>query len=266
MSIDLIGLTLGTSFAAGLNVYATVATLGLLERFGLVSLPPSLAPLAHPVVIGLALLLYVVEFFADKIPFVDSIWDVIHTFVRPPAAAILAFAAVAGVPEPWRVAAALLAGGIALTSHGTKAATRAAVNTSPEPFSNSMLSVAEDLVAIFVSWVAAAFPVVAIVVVCALLILSVWILVKLFHLLRRVFRGSPIRAVPPTAALAAVLFAAHPAAQAVSDAQGLRFVALSPRVVEGALPDPDRRGGHLHQLVIVDPLDGRLDGEVPRRL
>ena len=265
MSIDLIGLTLGTSFAAGLNVYATVATLGLLERFGVVSLPPSLAPLAHPVVIGLALLLYVVEFFADKIPFVDSIWDVIHTFVRPPAAAILAFAAVAGVPGPLRVAAALLAGGIALTSHGTKAATRAAVNTSPEPFSNSMLSVAEDLVAIFVSWVAAAFPVVAIVVVCALLILSVWILVKLFHLLRRVFRGSPIRAVPPAAALAAVLFI-HPAVRAASDAQGLRFVALPPRVVEGALPDPDRCGGDLHQLVVVDPFDGRLDGEVSRGL
>jgi hypothetical protein len=196
MSLELVGLTLGTSFAAGLNLYATVATLGLLSRFGVVALPPALAPLAHPIVIGLALALYVVEFFADKIPFIDSIWDVIHTFIRPPAAAILAFAAVAGVPEPWRVAAALLAGGVALTSHGTKAVSRAAVNTSPEPFSNSLLSAGEDVLAILVTWVAAAFPIVAIVVVGALLILSVFILVTLYRLLRKVFGGSAVRSAP----------------------------------------------------------------------
>ncbi|MGH7682072.1 MAG: DUF4126 domain-containing protein [Candidatus Eiseniibacteriota bacterium] len=190
MSLDLIGLTLGISFASGLNVYATVATLGLLSRFHVIALPLHLAPLAHPVVIGLALFLYVVEFFADKIPFLDSVWDMVHTFIRPPAAALLAFAAIAGVPEPWRIGAALLAGGIALTSHGTKAATRAAVNTSPEPVSNWLLSVGEDALAIAVAWISAVFPVVAIVVVVALLILSVWILIRLYHLLYRVFTGA----------------------------------------------------------------------------
>jgi len=190
MSIDLIGLTLGVSFASGLNVYATVATLGLLQRFHVIALPHGLASLDHPVVIGLALFLYVIEFFADKIPFLDSVWDMVHTFIRPPAAALLAFAAVAGVPEPWRIGAALLAGGIALTSHGTKAATRAAVNTSPEPVSNSLLSVAEDAIAIVVSWISAMFPVIAIVVVSMLLIVSVWILVRLYHLLHRVFTGA----------------------------------------------------------------------------
>ncbi len=189
MSLDLIGLALGTSFAAGLNVYATVATLGLLERFGVVALPPPLAPLAHPLIIGLALFLYVVEFFADKIPFVDSVWDMIHTFIRPPAAAILAFAMVAGVPEPWRIAAALLAGGIALTSHGTKAATRAAVNTSPEPISNWSLSVFEDGLAIALAWLAAAHPVVTLGIVIVLFVASVWVLAKLYRFLRWVFRG-----------------------------------------------------------------------------
>src|SRR6266852_7086435 len=107
MPLTLIGLTVGTSFAAGLNLYATVATLGLLERFGVVALPPPLATLGNPVVISVALFLYLVEFFADKIPYVDTAWDAIHTFIRPPAAAILAYAAVAGVPEAWRFGAAL---------------------------------------------------------------------------------------------------------------------------------------------------------------
>lgn len=190
MSLDLIGLTLGVSFASGLNLYATVATLGLLDRFHVVALPPHLTPIAHPVVIGIAIFLYVIEFFADKIPILDSVWDMVHTFIRPPAAALLAFAAVAGVPEPWRIGAALLAGGIALTSHGTKAATRAAVNTSPEPISNSVLSVIEDAIAIVLSWISVMFPVIAIVVVLALLIVSIWLLVKVFHLLRRVFTGA----------------------------------------------------------------------------
>ena len=193
MSLDLIGLTLGASFAAGLNVYATVATLGLLQRFGVVALPPSLAVLGHPVVIGLALFLYVIEFFADKIPFIDSVWDMIHTFIRPPAAAILTFAAVAGVPEPWRIVAALLAGGIALTSHGTKAATRAAVNTSPEPISNWSLSVFEDGLAIALAWLAATHPVVTVALVLLLCVASIWVLSRLYRFLRWIFRGPTAR-------------------------------------------------------------------------
>ena len=187
MTPQLIGLTLGASFAAGLNLYATVATLGLLQRFHIVALPPSLGGLAHPAVIVAALLLYGIEFFADKIPYLDTVWDMIHTFIRPPAAAVLAYAAVAGVPGPVRFLAALLAGGVALTSHGTKATARAAVNTSPEPVSNWIVSAGEDGLAVGVAWVAAEHPVVAIAVVAVLLVLSLLLLAWLLRLLKRVF-------------------------------------------------------------------------------
>jgi len=193
MSAHLIGLALGTSFAAGLNLYATVATLGLLQRFGVVSLPPPLAGLAHPVVIGVALFLYAIEFFADKIPYVDTAWDTLHTFIRPPAAAILAYAAVAGVPEPWRIVSALIAGGVALTSHGTKTTARAAVNTSPEPISNWILSVIEDVVAITLAWLAAAHPIVTLGIVVVLLAVSIWLLMKLFRFFQRLFRSTAAR-------------------------------------------------------------------------
>ena len=196
MSIDLIGLTLGTSFAAGLNVYATIATLGLLQRFGAVALPEPIQPLAHPAVIGVALALYVIEFFADKIPYIDSIWDAVHTFIRPPAAALLAYAAVAGVPEPWRIVAALLAGGVALTSHGTKATTRAAVNASPEPLSNWVFSVLEDGIAIGLVWLAAAHPAIALGVGLFLLAVSILLLVLLFRFFRRLLAGAVRRAAP----------------------------------------------------------------------
>jgi hypothetical protein len=187
MNLDAFGLALGTAFAAGLNVYAAVATLGLLDRFGVITLPPSLDPLGHPVVLGVAIGLYVVEFLADKIPYIDNLWDVLHTFVRPPAAAVLAYAAVTGVPEAWRVAAALLAGGVALTSHTTKAATRAAVNTSPEPVSNTAVSLFEDGVAIGLVWLAASHPVLTLGVVTVLFLVALWALWKIFGLLRRVY-------------------------------------------------------------------------------
>jgi len=113
----------------------------------------------------------------------------VHTFIRPPAAAVLAYAAVAGVPEAWRVAAALVAGGVALTSHTTKAATRAAVNTSPEPVSNSAVSVFEDVVAVGIVWLAASHPLVALGVVLVLLAVAIWALWKIFGLLRRFYAG-----------------------------------------------------------------------------
>ena len=197
MNVDLIGLTLGTSFAAGLNVYATVATLGLLQRFGAATLPEPLQPLAHPVVIGAALALYLVEFVADKVPYIDSIWDAAHTFIRPPAAALLAYAAVAGVPEPWRIVAALLAGGVALTSHGTKATTRAAVNASPEPLSNWIFSVLEDGVAVGLVWLAVAFPAIALGVALFLLAGSILLLVLLFRFFRRLLAGPARSAATP---------------------------------------------------------------------
>jgi len=192
VNLGTIGLLLGASFASGINLYATVATLGLLQRFEVIALPPSLAILAHPVVLALAVALYLIEFVADKIPVVDHLWDAVHTFIRPPAAALLAYAAVApassGVPEIWRIAAALLAGSIALTAHSTKAATRGAVNASPEPFSTAAVSFAEDLLAIGLTWLAAVHPVVAIGVVAILLVASIVILVTLFRFVRAIWR------------------------------------------------------------------------------
>ncbi|HYJ32926.1 MAG TPA: DUF4126 domain-containing protein [Candidatus Binatia bacterium] len=180
-----LGLVLGTAFAAGLNVYATVATLGLLQRFGAIVLPESLRPLAHPLILGLAILLYLVEFVADKIPAVDHVWDVIHTFIRPPAAAILAFAAVAGVGEPWRIGAALLAGTVALASHGGKASARLAVNTSPEPFSTWGVSLGEDALAVALTWLAATHPVLAIALAILLTAAALWVVWILYRLAKR---------------------------------------------------------------------------------
>ena len=183
--VETLGLALGAGFSSGLNLYATIATLGLLERFHIVHLTGSLQVLAHPWVIGIALTLYLIEFFADKIPYVDTVWDSIHTLIRPPAAAILAYASAGAAPAEWRWGAALLAGGVALTSHGTKASTRAAANTIPEPFSNWTLSLGEDVLAVWLSWMSAAHPRATIVIVSALLVLAAFLLFHLFRFLRR---------------------------------------------------------------------------------
>ena len=186
--IETLGLALGAGFSSGLNLYATVATLGLLQRFGILQLPQSLQVLSHPWVLAIAIALYVIEFFADKIPYFDTIWDAIHTFIRPPAAALLAFAAAGGAPTEWRWGAALLAGGVALTSHGTKASARAAVNTSPEPFSNWALSFGEDVLAVWLTWMAMAHPLATTVIVVSLIALSAYLLYHLFRFARRAFR------------------------------------------------------------------------------
>lgn len=183
--IQTLSLALGAGFSSGLNLYATVATLGLLQRFGVVHLPGSLQALGHPWVIGIAVALYVIEFFADKTPYVDTAWDFIHTFIRPPAAALLAYAAAGGAGAEWRWGAALLAGGVALTSHGTKASTRAAVNASPEPFSNWSLSLGEDVLAVWLSWMGTAHPIATTVIVIALLALCAFLLYRLFRFARR---------------------------------------------------------------------------------
>lgn len=184
--LETLGFALGTSFASGLNLYVTVAAAGLFQHFGLIHLPTQLQVLADPIVIGLALALFVIEFVADKIPYVDSVWDAVHTFIRPPAAALLSYSAFAGgVPEEWRVGAALLAGGVALTSHSAKATTRAAANVSPEPFSNWMLSLIEDALAVFLAWMAAAHPLIAAGIVVALMILAIVLIRKLFRFFRQ---------------------------------------------------------------------------------
>jgi hypothetical protein len=187
-ALETLSLVLGAGFSSGLNVYATVATLGLLQRFGIIHLPEHLQVLSHPLVLAIAGILYVMEFLADKFPYVDSIWQAVHTFIRPPAAALLAFSATAAAPEPWRWGAALLAGGIALTSHGTKASARAAANLSPEPLSNWALSFGEDILAVWLVWLATAHPTIAMVVTAVLVVVSLFLLYHLFHFLRRTLR------------------------------------------------------------------------------
>jgi hypothetical protein len=167
--------------ASGLNVYATVAVLGLTEHFHLVALPDQFRAFDHPVVIGLALAMYLVEFVADKIPWFDSVWDAIHTVVRPLGGAWIAVNTL-GHPTPASTAAAALLGGtLAMTTHVTKASTRAAANVSPEPFSNWLLSVSEDMVAVGVSYVALRHPYVAATIALALLAVAIscaWAVVR----------------------------------------------------------------------------------------
>jgi hypothetical protein len=170
------------AFASGLNVYATIAVLGLTEHYHLVALPEQFRAFDHPVVIGLALAMYLVEFVADKIPWFDSIWDAIHTIVRPIGGALIAVNAMGGATPVSTALAALLGGTIAMTTHVTKAATRAAVNVSPEPFSNWFLSLSEDVIAVGISYLALQHPLVASVLAIALLVAiisSAWLIVRL---------------------------------------------------------------------------------------
>jgi hypothetical protein len=183
--VETLGLALGAGFSSGLNLYATIATLGLLQRFGVIQLPASIQVLSHSWIIGIAVALYVVEFLADKIPLVDTVWDAIHTVIRPPAAALLAYGAAGAAPPEWRWGAALLAGGVALTSHGTKASARAAANASPEPFSNWTLSFGEDLLAVWLTWMATVHPAATIGVVAVLIAIAAFVLFHLFRFLRR---------------------------------------------------------------------------------
>jgi len=186
--LQTLGLALGAGFSSGLNLYATIATLGLLQRYGVIHLPASMQMLSHPWVLGIALALYAIEFLADKIPFVDTVWDAVHTLIRPPAAALLAYSATLSAPPEWRWGAALLAGGVALTSHGTKASARAAVNTSPEPFSNWLLSLGEDTLAVWLTWMATVHPTATIVVVVCLVAFAGFLLFHLFRFLHRLLQ------------------------------------------------------------------------------
>jgi Domain of unknown function (DUF4126) len=187
---ELVALLVATSFAAGLNVYATVATLGLLAHAGVLPLPPALQLLSSWYVIAASGVMFVIEFFADKIPAFDLLWNALHTFIRVPIAALLAYGATATL-SPWEQLVATVAGGaIALASHGGKTAVRAAVTPSPEPFSNMALSLGEDGLAIFLTWFATQHPYGAITIVGLLLgvivVLTRWVV----RSLRALFRGA----------------------------------------------------------------------------
>lgn len=184
-----IGLAAGASVASGIRLYATVAALGFLHRIEVLRLPAGLEVLGQVPIIVLAASLYLIEFVADKVPAVDSVWDAIHTFIRAPAAAVLGFAAFGNVAEPWRIGAALLCGTLALSSHGIKASSRLAINTSPEPVSNWAASFAEEIFVAVLIWLAVMHPAVAVAVAGAVLVaaavLAAWIYRTLKRLLTR---------------------------------------------------------------------------------
>jgi hypothetical protein len=187
---ELVALIVAVSFAAGLNVYATVATLGVLAHTGMLVLPEPLHLLASWWVIGASAALFAVEFFADKVPAFDLVWNALHTFIRVPAAALLAWRATTTLTPGEQLAVTLLGGLIALVAHGGKTAARAAVTPSPEPFSNIGLSLGGDALAISLTWLATVHPYIgagiAAAFVLAILLLIRWV----WRALRSLFRGA----------------------------------------------------------------------------
>jgi hypothetical protein len=175
-----LGRTLGFSFAAGINLYATVAILGLASRYGWVELPEQFRVFDNDFVIGAALVLYVVEFIADKVPWVDSVWDAVHTVIRPVGGALIAVTTLGDASPALEGLAALLGGTLAAGSHFTKSGTRAVANTSPEPFSNWILSISEDVFVLGLGFLALKYPTLAalvvVVAVVLMIIFATWIM------------------------------------------------------------------------------------------
>ena len=196
---DLAAVIVATSFAAGLNVYATVATLGLLGRANLLAIPPGLHPVTSWYVIGACAVLFVVEFFADKIPAFDLVWNALHTFVRVPIAALLAYGATSQLSPAMQLLAAVVGGGIALAAHGGKMAARTAVTPSPEPLSNVGLSLGEDTLAVFLTWFATRHPYWSAAIVLVALGMIVVMLRLVIRAMRALFRGAERELTPSTA-------------------------------------------------------------------
>ena len=187
-TIEIISLTLGVAWASGINLYAAILVLGLLGAGGYTELPPSLTVLQDPLVLMSAGVMYFVEFFADKIPGVDSGWDAIHTFIRIPAGAMLAVGAVQGleINQAAELTAALLGGSLAATSHLTKASTRLVINTSPEPMTNWTASIIEDMAVIGGLWAALTYPWAFVIFVIVFVLFAIWILPKLWRAIREI--------------------------------------------------------------------------------
>ena len=190
-----LGRTMGFSLAAGVNLYATVALLGLASRYGWVALPEQFKIFDNPWIIGVAGVLYAVEFVADKIPWVDSIWDSVHTFIRPVGGAVIAVATLGDQSPAMQGAIALLGGVVAAGSHVTKASTRVAANASPEPFSNWILSFLGDGFVIGITMLTLQYPLVALAVSVTILVLIVLIIRSIWKWLR----GTPAPASPAEA-------------------------------------------------------------------
>ena len=182
---------MGSAWLSGINLYLTVLSLGLLQRFHLASLPGDLGYLAHTWVLVVAGALTAVQFLADKVPAVDSVWDVIHTFIRIPAGAILAAAAFAHLDPGVRIIALLVGGGIALSSHSAKTATKLAANASPEPVSNVVLGLGADAVTVGGSMLLVSHPIAMAVVVVLAVIFSVVLIRFIYRMMRRLFKPQP---------------------------------------------------------------------------
>jgi hypothetical protein len=179
--VQIIALTLGAAWASGINLYATVAVLGLASNSGYAELPATLAVVEDPLVILAAGFMYCVEFFVDKTPGVDSAWDALHTFIRIPAGAMLAAGAIGEVSPAVVVAAGLVGGTVSAAAHTAKAGSRALINTSPEPFTNWTASVAEDLAVFAGLWAALNHPAIFLVILTIMLLLAIWLLPRLFR-------------------------------------------------------------------------------------
>ena len=207
--IETLSLAMGTAWTSGINLYATVAALGLAGRYELIHLPPGLEVLMNPLVIGFACFMYVIEFFADKVPYIDSGWDAVHTFFRIPAGAALAYGAVGEVNPALQLVATLAGGGVALAAHGTKATARLAINASPEPFTNWAASVGEDVAVFAGIWTVFNYPLLMLLFVAGFTVTAIWLIPKFFYLFKRAitsirtwFRGQspPANVANPTTA------------------------------------------------------------------
>jgi hypothetical protein len=183
-----LALTMGLAWASGINLYATLFTLGYLANTGNIVLPPDLQIVADPMVMGAAGLMYCIEFFADKVPGVDTGWDAMHTFIRIPAGAMLAAGAIGDLNPVVELAAAIMGGGLAATSHTTKAGSRVLINTSPEPFSNWFASVGEDIVVVTGVWACINHPILFLIALALFIALAIWLLPRIWTGIKKVFR------------------------------------------------------------------------------
>ena len=183
-----LALTMGLAWASGINLYATLLTLGFLANSGNIVLPPDLQIVADPMVMVAAGLMYFIEFFADKVPGVDTGWDAIHTFIRIPAGAMLAAGAIGDLNPAVELAAAIMGGSMAAASHASKAGTRVLINTSPEPFSNLFASVGEDIAVIGGVWACINHPVLFLIALFFFILLMIWLLPRIWSGVKKVFR------------------------------------------------------------------------------
>jgi hypothetical protein len=182
-----LALSMGLAWASGINLYATLFTLGYLANTGNIDLPPDLQIVANPMVMGAAGLMYCIEFFADKTPGVDTGWDAIHTFVRIPAGAMLAAGAIGDLNPAVELTAAILGGSLAAGSHATKAGSRVLINTSPEPFSNWIASVSEDVIVITGVWASINHPILFLIALAGFVLLMIWMLPRIWAGVKKVF-------------------------------------------------------------------------------